>query len=265
MMALEKDMRASASDAANRRQALLLRLAAEPRKLAAMRSTLPSALQARLAVLLSEIDGVVLPRRLQVKSGALDVACLIVSHRRLVNIEMQGRQETPTDNPTLASVFAVRLVEIAEWRGDLSLCVSRRVAPPGHVEIACSVASLRQALDLVMTESAFDRLQRLVEAQTLAQLRWTAGGAQVKFSGTPAFKTTLHTIAANYLRMLVHSRADGRAGAVRTEGLLIPVESHQAIVVASFDKQGFAAILPRQTSLDLIGAWQSHATKVPPL
>jgi hypothetical protein len=259
MRAAEKAMRSEDSDATSRRDALLLRLAAEPGEIAAERGILPGTLVARLDMILGEIDGIVLPRRLHIKSGPRDVARLIVSHRRLVGVEMPGRPPISPDSPNLALSLAARLVEISEWRGEVSLSVSRRAVSPDHAEIACSVASLRQALDLAMTESAFDRLLRLAEVQTLAQLRWTARGAQVQFSGTPALRTTLHAIAANYMKMRVQSRADGRTGALRTEGLLIPVEPDLAIVVASLDKQGFAAILPREAGLELISAWQSRS------
>lgn len=258
MTAAEKIVRSAGREGTDRAKALLLRLASEPRHLVAERSALPDTVPARLAVLLDEIDGIVLPRRLHVRSGPRDLARLIVSHRRLVSLEMPGRATPTAETPDLAGAFAARLVEITEWRGDLSLAVTRRPAAPGRAEVACSVEALRQVLDVAMTESAFDRLLRLVDGQALARLRWTAKGAQVQFSGTPALRTTLHAIASNCMKMWAQSRADARTGPVRTEGLFLPLSDDLGIVVASLQKQGFAAILPRQAGLDLIAAWQSR-------
>ena len=258
MMAAERISRPAGHEGTVRAEALLLRLATEPRPLAAERSALPEAAAARLVVLLREIDGIVLPRRLHVKSGPRELARLTVSHRRLISIEMPGRPTPAPETTDLAGAFAARLVEIAEWRGDLALSVSRRSASPCRAEVACSVAALRQVLDVALTESAFDRLLRLVDGQALARLRWTAKGAQVQFSGTPALRTTLHAIASNCMKMWAQSRADARTGPVRTEGLFLPLEDDLGIVVASLQKQGFAAILPRKSGLDLISAWQSR-------
>ena len=260
-------------EAANRKNAILLRLAADPRQLAAKSSALPTNPQARLAMLLGEIDEVVLPRVLHVTSGDPDAARLtahlIVSHRRLIGIETQDRPKSLADTGRKAEpgaqalMFAARLVEIAEWRGDLSLSVSHRAAPPSHAEIACSVTALRQALDLPPSESACDRLQRLVEAQAVARLHWSGKSPQAQFSGTSAWRVTLQTIAYNYLKMHNHSKTDTHTGPLRTsllrtEGLLIPIGTDLAIVMASLDRQGFAAVLPRQTGFDLIAAWQSR-------
>ena len=257
-------MRQAQDDAATRKSALLARLAADPRQLAAERGVLPRSPEARLAMLLGAIDEIVLPRVLHVTSGEREAARLIVSHRRLIaiarliGIETQDRPKAPTDPGALARMFAARLVEIAEWRGDLSLSVGLRTTPPGRAEIACSVTALRQALALPPPESAFDRLQRLVEAQAVARLHWSRKSPQAQFSGTSAWRATLQTIAANYLKMQSHPRANARTGPLRAEGLLIPIGTDLGIVVACLDRQGFAAVLPRQTGLDLIAAWQSR-------
>lgn len=259
MRATEREMPQIGTEAAADRIGLLVqRLASPPRKLASERGTLPGTLQPRLSVLLDEIDSIVLPRRLHVKSGQDEIARLIVSQRRLVDIELPGRNPTPPEGASQAMTLANRLVEIAGWRGPLSLSVSRRSGSAGRAEVACSVAALRSALELATTEGAYDRLIRLVEAQTLALLRWTAKGAQVQFTGTPALRTTIHAIAESYLDMAAKTRADAKAGPLRTEGMMIPVEGDLALVIASFGKQGFVSVLPRQTALDLIAAWQSR-------
>jgi hypothetical protein len=258
MSATEPQMKATSRTATDRIAPLLQRLAAEPGALAAERRTLPGTLQARLAALLDAIDSIVLPRKLLVKSGHQEIGHLIVSHRRLVDIEMPGRTSVPPGSTSLAFTLGTRLVEMAAWKGGLSLSVLRRGAAAGRAEIACSVPALRSALDVATTEGAYDQLIRLVETQTFALLRWTAKGAQVQFTGTPSLRTTLHAIAESYLDMAAKTRADARAGALRTEGLMIPVEGDLAIVVANFGKQGFVSVLPRQTALDLVAAWQSR-------
>lgn len=259
MRAVAREIPAEIDAAADRRGALLLRLAAEPGTLAAERATLPPTLEARLDVLLKEVDGIVLPRSLQVTSGHQDVARLIVSHRRLVGIKMPGRSPVPPDRPDLPDALAARLIEIAKWRGPLSLSVSRRAAPSDHAQVACSVASLRSAVDLALTEGAYDRLLRHVETQAFALLAWTANGAQMQFTGAPALRTTLQEIAGSYLDMARKSRAEAKTGPVRTEGLMIPVEGDLAIVVAGFDKRGLVSVLSRKTALDLIAGWQSRS------
>ena len=100
-------------------------------------------------------------------------------------------------------------------------------------------------LELIETESAFDRLQRLAESQMLASLHWSETSTQPTFSGATSWQVTLGTISTRFLKMQAHSRADSRAGPVRTEGLLIPIGADLAVIVAGFDKQGFAAIYTR--------------------
>lgn len=252
------EMPQAKDDAASRKSALLARLAASPHQLAAARAALPGTPEARLEALLDEIDETVLPRVLHVTSGSRETARLIVSHRRLIGIETQDRPKPKADPDALAQVFAAGLAQIALWRGALSLSVSPRTAPPGRAERACSVAAIRQALALPPPENACDRLQRLVEAEAVARLHWSGNSPQARFSGTQAWRATLQMIAANYLKMQSQTRANVRTGPLRTEGLLIPVGTDLGIVVASFDRQGFAAVLSRQTGLDLIAAWQSR-------
>lgn len=258
MRAGGNEMPQAKDDAASRKSALLARLAASPHQLAAAHAALPGTPEARIEALLDEIDETVLPRVLHVTSGPREVARLIVSHRRLIGIETQDRPKPKPDPDALAQVFAGRLAQIAQWRGELSLSVSPRSAPPGRAGRACSVAAIRQALALPPPENACDRLQRLVEAEAVARLHWSGNSPQAQFSGTQAWRATLQTIAANYLKMQSQTRATARAGPQRAEGLLIPIGFDLGIVVASVDRQGFAAVLSRQTGLDLIAAWQSR-------
>lgn len=258
MTAVEKETPGSWNEVGNRRGDLVLRLSADPRKLAADRGALARSVEARLAALLSEIDEIVLPRLLHLHSGPREVARLTVSHRRLIGVDLPGRPAVPRDAKDMADLFAARLVEITETRGDLTLTVGRRAAPPNHAEIACSVTALTQALELATTQNAFDRLLRQAGALAVAQLRWSERSPQGQSSGVADWGVPLRAFAENYRAMGRDHPADARVGPLRTEGLMIPLTAGQVLVVASLGNKGFAAVLPRQAGLDVIASWQSY-------
>ena len=256
MTALQKETPGTWNEVGNRKGELLARLSTDPQYLATGRHLLPPTAEARLSTFLMEIDEIVLPRLLHLHSGPREVARLTVSHRRLIGIDMSDRPAVPGGAEDLPGVFAARLVEIAQTRGELLLTVGRRPALPNHAETACSVTALNRALALVTTQNAFDRLLRQAGTQSFAQLVWSGTGAQPQFSGAPEWVAPLQRFAESYLAMGKDHRADARVGPLRTEGLVIPLTAAQVLVIASLESRGFVVILPRQIGLELIASWQ---------
>ena len=255
MTALPKETPGPWVEVGNRRGTLLARLATGPRSLAAG-PLLPPTLEARLAALLTEIDEIVLPRLLRLQSGPREVACLKVSHRRLIAIDMPNRAALPANAGDLPGLLAARLVAVAETRGPLLLTVGRRTAPPTQAEPACSVAALREALALATTQTAFDRLLHQAGAQSAALLVWSETTPQPQFSGAPEWATALHGFAENYRAPHREHRADARVGPLRTEGLAFPLSEGLVLVLANLESRGFAAVLSRQIGLEMIASWQ---------
>lgn len=258
MTALQKETPVMWNETGNRRGELLARLSTDPRSLATRLQLLPSTVEARLSAFLTEIDEIVLPRVLHLHSGSRQVASLTVSHRRLIGIDMPGRSAVPGDAKDLPDLFAARLVEIAETRGDFLLTVGRRPSHPNHAETACSVAALNQALALATTQNAFDRLLSQAGTQSIAQLVWSGTGTQPQFSGAPDWAVPLQRFANNYRAMATDHPADARVGPLRTEGLVIPLTAGRVLVIASLESRGFAVVLARQIGLELVASWQMH-------
>ena len=258
MSALEQETYSAMSDADNRRDQLLARLAADPRQLGVERRSLPQGVAPRLAAMLKEIDETVLPRVLCLASNRGEVARLIVSHRRLISVDLPGRPFSPREDDCLPDLMAARLVEIAETRADLVLTIARRETVPDHAETACSLLALTKALETATPQNAFDRLLDQVSAKCQARLLWSATNTQMHFSGAEAWEVPLQTLVANYRAMGRDHQADARVGPLRTEGVAIPVDADRVVVIAVHDKKGFAVVLPRQEGLAMIAAWQSH-------
>ncbi|MEO6301163.1 MAG: hypothetical protein ABIV25_16020 [Paracoccaceae bacterium] len=258
MSAVEKEAQGSGGDAGNTRGELLARLSTDPRKLAIERRSLPATVEDRLSAILTEIDEIVLPRQLHLYSAAREVARLTVSHRRLISIEMPGRLAASKDSSGLADLFAARLVEIAEMPGALSLTASHRPTPPNQPETACSVAALNQALAFATTQNAFDRLLRQVAPYASARLVWSEKNPQGQHTGPPEWSGQLRNFTETYRAMGRDRRSATRVTSSRTEGVAIPLNDDVIVMIASLEKKGFAAILPRSVGLDLISAWQSY-------
>lgn len=255
MIARGKDMSGADSEAFRRRAALIARLAADPRQLAA-EQVMPATPDARLATLLSAINDIILPRVLCVKVGTRDLARLVVSQRRLISLDMPGRPAPPSDPAALALIFAPRLMDIARTPADMSLATHRRARAPSQAELGCSVAALRQALDMTPTESAHGRLLRLAEPHMLARLTWSDKLPAPRFEGQPAWQSPLVTIADRYRKTRQAPRTDARASAQRCDGVLVPVSTELAVLVAVQGRQGCAALLPLAVALKVVSTWQ---------
>ena len=256
MTAKEKIAQTGWKEDAHHRFALLQRLSAAPHQLAAERRVLPQGAEARLEAMLTEIDEIVLPRVLWLKSGAQDVARLIVSHRRLIDVEMQGQSAAPIAPETLPQHLAARLITIAQGRGALSVTVGRRSTQPNHAETACSVTSLRQALALVATQTGYDRLLRQLEEQSTALTQWDTTVAGTRFSGQDSWMKPLHAMAARFLEVGRHQHGDARVGPQGTQGAAIPIAGRQLLIMACLEERGFAAVLPFEVGLRIIADWQ---------
>ena len=258
MTAVEKEIPWTSNKPINRRDQLLARLSADPQKPATERRPLPRSVEARLVSLLTEIDETVLSRVLRLYSGPREIAQLIISHRRLIDINLPGRAAIPAGAEDQANLLATRLVEIAEMRGELSLTIGRRPAHPNQAENACSITSLGHALNVATTQNGFDRLLRQAAAMSVAQLIWSDDIAQPHFSGAHGWITLLRMFAEKYRTTGPVQKVGAAFGPLRTEGLAIPLTAGELLVIASLEKKGFAAILPRAEGLKLIAAWQSY-------
>ena len=258
MTAKERITEADWNDKDNSRLALLARLSAPPHQLAAERRTLPQGREERLQALLTEIDEIVLPRVLHLESGAQDVARLVISNRRLIDIELPGQSALPNDSGSLPHLLATRLNVIAQSRGTLLVIVGRRSNQPTQAEAACSVASLRQALALTATQTGYDQLQRRVEAQSIALTQWDLAVASARFTGPEGWKKPLQTLAERFAEMGRHPQADARVGPQGTQGAAIPIAGKQILIMASLEKRGFVAILPYEVGLKAIADWQTR-------
>ena len=245
-------------DQDNRRQMILQRLAGAPEALARGNGVLPTGADARLTSLLAEIDETVLPRLLHLTAGSAELACLIVSQRRLIDVQMPGRPDAPNDSDTLTPLLAARLIELSQHRGALTLSATRRSEIPTQAEAAVSVAALSQALTNATTQTAFERLLTLADAQSSALLAWSPAAAQPQYKGPREWLPQLASFAGRFQAIERQNPADGRVGAVRTQGVAIPVSKEQLLLMASLDKNGFAAILPIATGLKLIAGWQAR-------
>jgi hypothetical protein len=255
MTAVGKDRHRAWTEAAARRRALMQRLAAPGRHTPGP-VPLPAAPAARLEALLTEIDETVLPRVLVVEAGGRDLARLIVSHRRLISIDLPGRPAPACDADSLAGILAARLVEVAGAAGLLALSIARRSATPGHAEIACSPAALRAALHQRLRESPLDRLIRLAGSHVLASLTWSEASGPGQFVGPPAWDQRLLQMAAPFRQRRAALRREARIGRAAAEGLLLPLGADLVLLFADLDGQGVAAVLPRPVGLALVAAWQ---------
>ncbi len=245
-------------DQDNHRLLILQRLAGAPEALAHGKGPLPDEADARLTSLLAEIDETVLPRLLHLTAGGAQLACLIVSQRRLIDVQMPGRPAAPNDSDTLAPLLAARLIELVQHRGALTLSATRRTEMPTQAETAVSVAALSQALTSATTQTAFQRLLTLADAQSTALLVWSPTTAQPQYKGPRDWLPQLAAFAGRFQTMERQNPADGRVGAVRTQGVAIPVSKEQLLLMASLEKNGFAAILPIPAGLKLIASWQAR-------
>jgi hypothetical protein len=255
MNALERDATSMREDAVSRRAELLVRLKSAPQVHVAERRSLPAGAGARLATLLREIDETVLPRVLRLTSGPRDVARLIVSQRRLISVEMPGRATVPPQTDHLAEAMAARLIEIAELRSELSVTLARRTSVPNHAETACSVVALRAALASSSTRNGFDRQLRHASARCSARVLWSEANPQAQFSGVPEWDAPLRTLVERYRALGRTRQAAARVSPHRMEGVLIPIDAQQVVVIASAETTGFAVVLPRKAGLDLVAAW----------
>ena len=256
MTARERIVEASWKDSANHQVALLLRLSAPPCQLGAERRMLPQGADARIAAILTEIDEIVLPRVLHLKSGAQDVARLAISQRRLIDVEVPGKSAVPNEQGTLPDLLAARLIDIAQTRGALSATVGRRPTMPDHAETACSVTALRQALAQVATKTAYDRLLHQIGARSTALTQWDGTVAGNRFSGPDGWLKPMKTLGERFLAMGRHLHGDARLGPQGTQGAAIPISGQQILIMASLEKRGFAAVLPLDIGLGIITDWQ---------
>lgn len=258
MSAAEKMTPAGRSGAGARSAAILRRLATEPASLAAERRVLPGEASERLQALLRQIDEIVLPRLLRLFCAGREVARLTVSQRSLVALDMPGRPPMPEDAADLVDICAPRLVELANLRGDLSLKVERRAARPGRALAACSVPALTLAVALTSSQSAYDRLLRQAEARSFARLMWSEASPTAQFVGAPEWKALLATMADAHRSLRQAQGSGARFAPSQLDGLAVPVSEDKLLVIASVQGKGFAVILPSQSGLDMIAAWQGH-------
>ena len=234
------------------RSAVMRRLAADRAELAAQRRCFPADSQARLRALLTEIDEVVLPRLLHLCVDAREVGHLVVSHRRLVDIVVNGRSAAVGDSDDLAARCAAALGAIAQMRGRLSAFVTRRDGLRDPRERACAVAALEVELGLSDTPHGFDDLVRRVEALAMARVWWSDIQAPMQFRGAPEWAGALRTYAGRCKGMGNRPCADGHIRKSRIEGVVIPMSAQEVLVMASSNGAGFAAVLPRQAGLDAL-------------
>lgn len=237
---------------------LLARFAADARTLAAERRLLPAGAEARLGFLLREIDENMLPRLMRLFCAGREVARLTVSQRSLIALDMPGRPAMPEDAADLVDICAPRLIELANLRGDLSLQVERRPAQPSRALAACSVPSLTLAVALSSSQSAYDRLLRQAEARSFARLSWSEANPAAQFAGAPEWKALLATVADAHRGLRQAQGSGARFAPSQLDGLAVPVSEDKLLVIASVQGKGFAVILPSQSGLDMIAAWQSH-------
>lgn len=258
MSAAEKMSAEGRGVAGNRSGDILMRLAADARALAAERRLLPRGVEARLAFLLREIDETVLPRLMRLFCAGREVARLTVSQRSLIALDMPGRPSMPEDAADLVDICAPRLIELANLRSDLSLKVERRPAQPSRALAACSVPALTLAVALTSSQSAYDRLLRQAEARSFARLMWSEANPAAQFAGAPEWKALLATVADSYRGLRQAQGSGARFAPSQLDGLAVPVSEDKLLVMASVQGKGFAVILPSQSGLDMIAAWQSH-------
>jgi hypothetical protein len=241
---------------ADRKAALLARLAAEPVARPSAGVVLPQGSAARLAAIVAEIDETVLPRVLLLHVGRQEVGRITVSHRHVIAVDLPGRPRPASDPDRFALLLAARFAEIAATPGELVLAIARRTGTPQGAEPSCSLAALRAALSAATTRTAFDRLRDLVSARAQAQLVWTDPGAPSQFSGLQDWAPTLQAMARAFEARAGLTTADALIGPQNAEGLAFPISGQQILILARLDRQGLAAVMPFAAGLAAIAAWQ---------
>ena len=238
-----------------RLEARLDRLATDPKRLVAERRELPAKAPERLRALIAEIDETVLPRLLILNSDKGEAGRLIVSHRRLIDVILPDAEPASAEPQHLVRRAAHDIAALSELPGTLSLTVARRDSAPARPEPDCSVHALERALGLSSPGAAFGRLVQRLEPLSLARMNWKDDPAAASFSGKQVWRAALQTYVAAQAKA-AHARKS-RIGPTRTEGLVLPISKDHVMLLARLDKQGFAAILPREAGLDALAAWQA--------
>ena len=124
-----------------------------------------------------------LPRLLILRSAATEVGRLVVSHRRLIDVILPGRDPASATPQDLVQRAAHDILALAELPEPLSLTMARRDTAPARAEPDCSVHALERALGLSSAEDAFRRLVQRIEPLALARLSWTDDPSAAQFSG----------------------------------------------------------------------------------
>ncbi|MEO8242396.1 MAG: hypothetical protein ABI832_08780 [bacterium] len=256
MTLVEKEQTRQQPDRTARKRSIAQRLAADPRLLATERGVLPDGSDARIAALLKEIDETVLPRVLCIKDAKREIALLVVSHRRLIDVDMPGRAALPRESDTLPTRLANRLAEVAARPGAVSLSITRRPSHSNHAEAAVSVQVLSQALVGSKTRERFELLCQLVSDHRIAHVAWSESSPQMSFSGPKDWSPTLMTMAQDYRSTTSNHNSKTRLGLRQTEGVAFQVGPQHIVMIARFEQSGFLALLPQDKGLEALEAWQ---------
>lgn len=255
MRAVRRQTDREATGTGARLAELLARLAAHPRRLAAERRALPAEARARLHRLLAEIDEIVLPRALEIFCDGQKVARLVVTHRHLVGIKMDGPSPAA---PSAEAGLAACLARLSALPGDLSARVSHLPPSPGFDRSAVSAQTLAGLLGLVPAESAFERLLRLVAPISLASLHWR-GQDRPDCSGDAGWCRLLQTEVERYRKLRRSAGETASIGPQGVSGHAVPVSAGHILLIAAEGDVGLAAIVARKDGLAAISTWQKAA------
>lgn len=207
--------------------------------------------------ILREIDETVLPRYLTVFDGDTAVARLLVSNRRLMEVDVEGEADTAAvaDPEAAARVFARRLRHVAGQCQQLDIRVTGRDLITGHSGISCSAAQLAAVAGLSAPGAARqDRMNRFLERVKPLVKAWVQTGTH---SGEEAEggDTDLAERLRNLSRDGYGQVRRGRVSPGRPDCAVLPLSGIESLVCASDGDARVLALVSGGAAADILAAW----------
>ncbi len=163
---------AASSETANRIRDTLMRGAMPAEALQAAKAAKAQTYEELIHQLAGEIDAIVLPRVLSISSDGQMIASVVVSNRRLVEMQLKGAKvqvggDGDADPDTIARTYARALQKIAARSGPLQLRSAGRAPQTVTGSTACSAARLAGYGEAFRLENRMKAYLKSIHARSL--------------------------------------------------------------------------------------------------